>query len=389
MFRTFANFLPNGANDLVQFHPADLTALLELAFERRSNQLNLELGDPFRRSDLLGFGSTLFGSTLFGGKQGDGVAPVTNGQPNLNPVLKAIGLACPVLWDHLIYAYMIENTRIYEIFRRVIREFLHGEKLGVPGTVRLAPGTLETAESLRWLRTTEELFYRDPPPFFVTTITSHVRMDMQATGRNAYQRMFGMDLNHGTDDNKPYLYIRADAANATFVSTFEELLREVWIGMENVKNTSGANPTDDAKIADLAERLHDMLRSRREAGNLSREEFDFVSMMSWFHLTLESDLPIVQDLRAQAASPEERLFKIAERVGMPAHGLSKNYFDIADSISHILIEIETGIFNTRAAAPALYTSVGGADPEEAMRTIIRHWSIITGREMKARRVTPS
>ena len=31
--------------------------------------------------------------------------------------------------------------------------------------------------------------------------------------------------------------------------------------------------------------------------------------------------------------------------------------------------------------------VGG--PEEAMRTIIRHWSIITGREMKARRVTPS
>ncbi len=384
MFRTFANFLPNGANDLVQFHPADLTALLELAFERRSNQLNLELGDPFRRSDLIGFGATLFGSKLLAR------GTSTSVKLSIDPVLDAINRACPVLWDHLIYAYMIENTRIYEIFRRVIREFLHGEKLGVPGTIRVTPG-IETAESLRWLRTTEELFYRDPPPFFVTTITSHVRMDMQATGRNAYQRMFGMDLNHGTDDNKPYPYIRADAANATFVSTFEELLREVWIGMENVKNTSGANPTDDAKIADLAERLHDMLRSRREAGNLSREEFDFVSMMSWFHLTLESDLPIVQDLRAQAASPEERLFKIAERVGMPAHGLSKNYFDIADSISRILIEIETGIFNTRGAAPALYTSNngGGFDPEEAMRTIIRHWSIITGREMKARRVTPS
>jgi hypothetical protein len=383
MFRTFANFLPNGANDLVQFHPADLTALLELAFERRSNQLNLELGDPFRRSDLIGFGATLFGSKLLA----RGTSTSTPVKLTIDPVFDAINRACPVLWDHLIYAYMIENTRIYEIFRRVIREFLHGEKLGVPGTIVVTG--IETAESLRWLRTTEELFYRDPPPFFVTTITSHVRMDMQATGRNAYQRMFGMDLNHGTDDNKPYPYIRADAANATFVSTFEELLREVWIGMENVRNTSGANPTDDAKIADLAERLHDMLRSRREAGNLSREEFDFVSMMSWFHLTLESDLPIVQDLRAQAASPEERLFKIAERVGLPAHGLSKNYFDIADSISRILIEIETGVFNTRAAAPALYTSQGGADPEEAMRTIIRHWSIITGREMKARRVTPS
>ena len=183
MFRTFANFLPNRARDLVQFHPADLTAVLELAWDRRSNQTDLELGDPFRRSDFLSFGSTLFGGKLL-----TGAAPVTNGQPNLNPLLDAIGKACPVLWDHLIYAYMIENTRVYEIFRRVIREFLHGEKLGVPGTVPGAPGILETAESQRWLRTTEELFYRDPPPFFVTTITSHVRMDLQATGRNAYQR---------------------------------------------------------------------------------------------------------------------------------------------------------------------------------------------------------
>jgi hypothetical protein len=38
----------------------------------------------------------------------------------------------------------------------------------------------------------------------------------------------------------------------------------------------------------------------------------------------------------------------------------------------------------------LYTpAVGGGGPNEAMLTIIRHWSIITGREMKARRVTPS
>jgi hypothetical protein len=121
---------------------------------------------------------------------------------------------------------------------------------------------------------------------------------------------------------------------------------------------------------------------------LSREEFVFVSMMSWFHLTVEAnDLPIVQDLRAQAASPEERLFKVAQRVGMPAHGLSKNYFDIADSISQILILIETGIFNARPAVPALYTPPSGV--EDAMRTIIRDWSIITGRETKARRVTPS
>jgi hypothetical protein len=385
MFRTFARFLPNGARDLVRFHPSDLTAVLELAWDRRSDRQDLELGHPFRRSDFLSFGTTWFGSQALTPP----APPPPPSQPDLNQIINAIIGACPVLWDHLIYAYMIENTRIYEIFRRVVLEFLHGEKLGVPGTVPGPPGVLETAESQRWLRTTEELFYRDPPPFFITAITGYVRPDIQATRRNAYQRMFGMDLNHGTDDNKPYPYMKAEASNKEFVSTFEELLREVWIGIENVNNTSGGNPTDDAKIANLAEKLHDMLRTRRETGNLSREEFVSVSMLSWFHLTVDSDLPIIQDLRAQAASPEERLFKIAQRVGLPAHGLSKSYFDIADSISRILIEIETGIFNTRAAVPALYTSTGGGDPEEAMRTIIEYWSNITGREMKARRVTPS
>jgi hypothetical protein len=283
MFRTFAKFLPNKASDLVRFHPSDLTAVLELAWDRRSDRQDLELGHPFRRSDFLGFGTTWFGSRAL-----DPTAEAPPGPPDLNLIIKAIDLACPILWDHLIYAYMIENTRIYEIFRRVVLEFLHGEKLGVPGTVPGPPPVLETADSQRWLRTTEELFYRDPPPFFITAITGYVRPDIQATRRNAYQRMFGMDLNHGTDDNKPYPYMKAEASNKEFVSTFEELLREVWIGIENVNNTSGAKPTDDAKIANLAEKLHDMLRTRREAGNLSREEFVSVSMLSWFRVSKNS-----------------------------------------------------------------------------------------------------
>ncbi len=156
---------------------------------------------------------------------------------------------------------MIENTRIYEIFRRVIQEFLYGEKLGVPGATPLPRGRHPVNNGCA---PAEELLYRDPPPFFITTVTSHMRGDIHATRRNAYQRMFGMDLNHGTDDNKSYPYVKAESANSDFVSTFEEFLREVWIGMENVNNTSGGNPKDDAKIADLAEKLHDMLRTRRE-----------------------------------------------------------------------------------------------------------------------------
>ena len=200
-----------------------------------------------------------------------------------------------------------------------------------------------------------------------------------------------MDLNHGTDDNKPYQYIKADAANNEFVATFEEFLGEVWIGMTNCANIAGANPTDDAKIAILAERLHDMFISRRQYGNLSREEFAIVSMMSWFHLTLETNLPIIVDLRAEAEGPEQRLFKIAERVGLPAHGLSKSYFDIANAISEILIQIETSFYNSANVAniPLLYNPMLAGSAEPLMRQIITHWSIITGRDMKARKVVPS
>lgn len=366
MFRAFARSLPNGARDLMLLHPADLTALLELAWERRSNSLNSDLGRPDRRSDLPGLVDTIFGKSAFA---------ATNVPQNVTAI--AISISRLVRWEHLIYAYMIENTRIYDIFRRVIYEFLHGEKLGVPAS----------AETQRWLRTTEELFYRDPPSFFITAITSRLRPDIEATRRNAYHRMFGMDLNHGAEDNRPYSFVKTEAANSEFASTFEEFLREVWIGMENVGNASGAKPTDDAKIADLAKKLHDMLMTRRQTGNLSREEFVAISMMSWFHLTVESNLPIIEDLRAQAPSAEQRLFKIAQRVGIPAHGLSENYFDIADSTSLILIEIELGNLNSPGAAPGLYTP--GSNLEQALRTIIRHWSILTGRELKARKVAPS
>jgi hypothetical protein len=277
---------------------------------------------------------------------------------------------------------MIENTRVYEIFRRVLHEYRHGEKLGTP---------LDSSTQ-NWLRNTEELFYSDPAPFLITNVSSHIRSDLRANRRNAYQRMFGMDLNHGTDDGKPYAYIKAEAANSEFVATFEEFLREIWIGITYVTATSSSNPTDDSKIAVLATKLHDMLQSRRQSGNLSREEFAFVSMMSWFHLTLELNppLPIIRSLRAEAEGVENRLFKIAQLVGLPAHGLSKSFFDIADPLSRLLTEIEMRLYNSTGAVRPLYDRVTfPTGPEPDLRTIITHWAAITGRDVKARKVASS
>ena len=257
-----------------------------------------------------------------------------------------------MLWDHLIYAYMIENTRIIEIFRRVVHEFLHGEKLGAP-----------SVETQQWLRTTEQLFYRDPAVFRAVG-PQRIRPDSDASGAR-----LSAHVRHGPESRRPPTTsripsLRAEAANKEFVSTFEELLREVWIGIINAGNSSGTKSTDDAKLADLMKKLQDMLLARRCNGNLSREEFTCVSMMSWFHLTVESDTAVVIDLRAQATSAEQRLFKIAQLVGVPAHGLAASYFDIADSDLRILLLIETGFFTpVPAAVVGLYT------PGDAARAV--------------------
>src|SRR5215203_7483533 len=275
--------------DLFLYHPIQLAGLLEAAWAER-----LQTGA--RRSPV---------PEMPGGQTPAGF---------LNAILDSLCIPKPnrdgvcrnaVVFDHLIYAYMIENTRIYEIFRRVLYEYLHGERLETP-----------SEESQRWLRTTEELFYRDTPPFFAFQLTSHIRPDIRATRRNAYYRMFGMDLNHGTDNGSLYPYERAAASNRDFVPTFEAFLREVWRGIINANNTSGSDTSDDAAIADLAGRLSHMLKDRRENGNLSREEFFFVATMSWFHLTVEIDSPIVKDLKADGSNPGERLRAIGERVGL-------------------------------------------------------------------------
>jgi hypothetical protein len=351
------------------FHPAELGHFLEAAWTSRAYG-GLYPSPPYPLDTSLHDEITQLGDLL-------GVAGCT-GQEVPDHVAQCISKT--VVWDHLIYAYLVENTRIYEIFGRVLREFLTGETLQIS----------EPATQL-WLRSTEELFFRDATPFSIYSVTSWLRKDLQSTRCNAYYRMFGLDLNHGTESGTPYPYVKPAAANRQFVSTFEDFLREVWRGIENAKNESGANPTDNAAIANLARSLQDMLTARRGGtrGALSREEFTAVAAMSWFHLTIEFDSPVVQDLRAGATSPDERLRRIGERVGLPAHSRTTDYLRLAPAMSRILWAMEAGFFSIPATVPVLYTpSDGTPNPIRAdMETIITHWSIATGHDLKARRVT--
>src|SRR5207244_2902717 len=99
------------------------------------------------------------------------------------------------LWLHLIYAYLIENTRVVDIARRILHGAIHDETFGPL-----------SEDSHRWLRTSEDFFFRDGTSSLIQSITSWVRPDHGATRRNAYYRMFGMDLNHGRAEGGAYDY---------------------------------------------------------------------------------------------------------------------------------------------------------------------------------------
>ena len=345
MFRQWAGSIQAGADRLFRRHPLELTALLERGWNCAIDGSGKQ-EFPRKRCRIQGLPSIL-------------IEQLESGTENTTP--HSGGDATPVLWDHLIYAFMIENTGIYEVFRRVLLAYLHGEELGLP---------LEEAGD--WLRNTEALFYQNAPSFFIHSLTSTLRPNLCATRRATYYRMFGLELSFPEDPSPAY--IRAKAANRNFSFTFEEFLREVWVGL-NESQEEKDRQTNDRKIAVLATKLHGMLTERRRAGNLAREEYFFVSMLSWFHLTLEYDSPIVRSLKAEATTPGRRLKNIAERVGVQAHPLAADFFDIADAISRILLQVETGIYNEAGAAPALYTPVDGGGPEQDIRTIITHWSI--------------
>ncbi|HKY48457.1 MAG TPA: hypothetical protein VJQ79_10795 [Acidimicrobiia bacterium] len=270
----------------------------------------------------------------------------------------------PESFHHLAYAFALENTKMVDIFRRVVAEFAVGERLSLGSQV-----------TQRWAQITEELFFTHPRSYSIRGVTSDVRPNHAGARRNAYYRLLGLDLSHGLEDGTPFPYIKPDVANRDFSQLFEALLREVWLGFKNRSNFSGEDSTDDAAILELLRRLQEMLLARRLGGALSREEFDAVAMLSWFHLTLLFDTAITVDLRAQAAGAADRLRLIGQRVAIAPHARSDAFLQLAQPLSIILRAIEFGAIPTPAD---LYNGPYTAD----MLTIITQWSIATGQNIK-------
>lgn len=284
-------------------------------------------------------------------------------------------------WDHLGYSYVLENTRAVQILRRVVREYRAGEGLGIPSVA-----------TQRWLDATETLLFGAANPISAWLSTSALRQDSEAVRRNAYWRFFGLDLAFGTEDNRPPVYDKASAANTSFIMLFEELLFELWQAITNVRNTSGANASDDDRIYRIAEELRFVLRSRRQFQMLAREELAAATVLGWTELTLSADTPVVIDLRAQATSAADRLRIIGERVGLAAHSKSGALFSMSSDLSLFLRVIEAGLVSSPSLAWVLFleqqppgSPPGSPQPiGNESRRVITEWAAATGKDLKVR-----
>lgn len=357
-------FLELASRDVFSYHPATLMALME----KRWNDV-YDSTNTTPRSDFI-------------------PTPMTRG---LGPVsgffdVPAVGENLPNTlklpsWDHLIYAYMIENTRIVQIFRRIIEEILSGERFGA-----LSEG------SYKWVQSAVEVFFRNGNLPMIFDTTSALRPHSEDVRRNAYHRMLGMDLNHGTVDNRPAEYVRSSTANTGLVAALQDLLRETWRGVINKDNSTGINMTDNGRIVELAEQLRNMLLDRRRTagttagtrayGMLAREEFVAVSMLSWFHLTVNvPSSPIIVDLKATSITPEGRLRNLGELVGLPAHSHSRSFIHMAVPASRLLRALEIWESTSSPANDAARFYEGDLSGDTL--TLINHWSLATGADLKA------
>ncbi len=291
---------------------------------------------------------------------------------------------------------MLENTRILQIFERVLEKYQQDEDLGITQTPL-------QQEVYQWIVNSERLFFTDEGEG-PRNLRSLIRPSYDANRRNAYYRMFGIDLAFGDGSSTSggtIPYFRAKASNQQFISLFEKYLAEVWQGYINARNISGPNTSDANNLVELAIQLQELLAARRGgrpgggtniyAGrNLSQEEYASAILLTWFTFIISANTPVVQFLNCQSSTIGERLLKIGEKVGVPAHSRCQALFEMAGPAANILTLLETGGYlNTPANVQTMLSSLNpgtlisiDSDNMNYFLLVINNWEKATGHRIK-------
>lgn len=296
---------------------------------------------------------------------------------------------------HLIYAYLVENTRMVQIMEKLLMLYQHDEKLQKATTAN-------NRMAFQWIMNTEHLFFKYLSGFSFWNISSKIQSNAEAARRNAYFRLFGMDLAFGhMNTNASVDYYKAEFNNQGFIVLFERFLTEIWQAYTNAKNEVGPNSTDLYSICDTAQKMQEMLMSRRTTEdtfenyryfNLSRIEYASVVMMAWFYQVISYDSPLVQFLRCNGNTPGERLTNIGKKVGISAHSKAEGLLDIAPPMNTLLRRVEFGDYNpnNEAQVSTIITSqaagLAATDPNRMaladLLAIINNWEKATGHRIK-------
>lgn len=293
---------------------------------------------------------------------------------------------------HLVYAYMMENTKMVQIFERILSLYQHGEDLTIP-TVTVnstTPTITDNGKTRKWIDNTSLLFYSNSPSA-VWNDNSLLGSNFEAIRRNAYYRLLGMDLNHGIGEKatQPVAYQRANHTNLGFTELFENFLKQCWQMIINFNNTSNINTTDLVAMQELANAIRNMLLSRRSTQNdldnypvlnLSKAEYASVVMFQWFYHSLSYNSPIVVEMSAEAGTPAERLSRLGQRVGIPCHSKSSFFIDLAPLMATLLRLFELDeIDNNYITAIANPTT----RPYSLITSILNNYQLATGKNLKS------
>ena len=267
----------------------------------------------------------------------------------------------PRTWHHLAYSYMLENSRAVQIFARTTHALRTSERLGVP-----SPATV------CWLATTEALL---SGALSTGALGTEQHEAQEAARRNAYWRLFGLDLAFGTDANADASFARPAQANTEFVPHLEQLLVELSKSFETAGG-AGADLDGADAIADRSQKLGQSLRDHRTSLMIDRQELLAASLLGWIELSLSASSPVVRDLALEGASAAERLQDLGARVGIPAHSKAVNLFALGRSLSIMLRLAEDDPVGARNAWADSATPAGAHS-----RRVVTEWTAATGRSL--------
>lgn len=294
---------------------------------------------------------------------------------------------------HLIYAYLLENTRMFQIFDKLITMFQQDEKLSIVPSG--APVNIH-----RLMSNTEQLFYKDFSSNSINAnIVSSLRPSSESTRRNAYHRLLGLGLNwNDYKTNTPITFHKAEFSNKSLIAKMEMFLKGFWDAYTNASNTAGVNNTDmhslEMHVKDL--RLQLMSRRSDEATfnpvnynkyHLSHEEFSSVIFASWLKFLVTPKSPLADYLNCTANTHGGVLAGIGSRVGLAAHSKADALFDLADDMAYFMRSIELGFFETGTVLVDIVkadatNNVSYQPILKKFLNIINNWEIATGRSMK-------